>query len=291
MSGRLNFFFTEAIRSLSTNVATSVAATLSMLVALLVVGAFLFLITFLSRTADVVQDQAGRVKVFLQDTVTSQEVNALRRELEGMPEVEKVEYVSKEDALRRAKKLFDNQKDFIEQLPGNPFPASLEADLREPKTVEQVAARMDERPGVKDVKYGGETAKSVIDFASVAKAILAVLAAFLVVAGTMLVSNTIRLSIFARRREIEVMKLVGASNMFVRLPFMIEGFLCGLAAAVGAVLLMSAIGGFADPMLSKFNISGTVNVPELSIFAALLVMGVLLGGVGSGMTIRRYLRV
>jgi cell division transport system permease protein len=292
MGARLNFFFTEAIRSLSTNVATSVAATLSMLVALLVVGAFLIFISFLNKTADTVQDQAGRVKVFLQETATDADINALNKELTGMPEVKKVIYVNKEDALARAKKLFGGEdSDLIKNLPGNPFPRSLEADLRNPAKVKEVANRMDERPGVKEVTYGGKTTETVISFASAAKVILAVLAVFLIIAGTMLVSNTIRLSIFARRREIEVMKLVGASNMFVRLPFMIEGFLCGVAAAVGAILLISAIGGFAEPMLRKFRISGAVHVPELSIFAMLLVMGIILGGVGSGMTIRKYLRV
>src|SRR5690606_18834684 len=147
--------------------------------------------------------------------------------------------ISKDDALRRARRMFKENPDIVDNLPSNPFPASVEARLNDPREVESIARRMEGDAGVDEVKFGGEETKKVVRGATWVSTFVLAIGAFLVVAATMLVANTIRLSIFARRREIEVMKLVGASNSFVRLPFMIEGFLCGVAAAVGAIAVMA----------------------------------------------------
>jgi cell division transport system permease protein len=292
MSSRFNFFFTEALRSLSTNVATSVAATLSMLVALLVVGVCAIVLTFVYGQAKDVATDAGRVKVFLKETATETQVNALRGQFEGMSEVKSVEYVSKEDALVRARKLFEDNEEMLKNLPGNPFPASVEARLDEPKLAESVAKRMEGQAGVDDVEFGGEDAKKVVRGATWVSGFMLVLGIFLVGAATMLVANTIRLSIFARRREIEVMKLVGASNSFVRLPFMIEGFLCGLAASLGAIAIIGLTAQLIGDLVAKINVGGGGSTVSLAlVFLALLGMGIFLGGFGSGLTIRKYLRV
>ena len=291
MSTRLNFFFTEALRSLSTNLATSVAATLSMLTALLVVGLFMIIVSIVVGESNRLGNDAGVVKVFLQETASEQDVNALRTQLERMGEVEAVTYVSKADALVKAKKLFKDNPEVVKNLPGNPFPASLNADLKDPKKVEVVANRMKGGQGVDDVSFGGDLTKKVIRGASFVSGFMLLLGLGLVIAATLLVSNTIRLSIFARRRDIEVMKLVGASNMFVRLPFVIEGFLCGLAAAVGAVLVLFFTKKLLGSVVENLGFGTSVETPVALIFLGLIAMGVLLGGFGSGMTIRKYLRV
>lgn len=290
MSSRVNFFFTEAIRSLSTNIATSVAATLSMLVALLLVGVFGMSLFVLRGEADTAQKEAGLVKVFLQETATEEDVNALRQRLDNMPEVESVTYVSKEDAYKEAEKIFKDSPEMMENLTGNPFPASLRAKLKDPRDVDEVAARMKGDTGVDEVKYGGQEARKVIHGARYLSIGMLVLAVFLVAAATMLVANTIRLSIFARRREIEVMKLVGASNSFVRLPFMIEGFLCGLFAAVAAIGIMFVVMALLGDALGKYNFTSQ-EAPTGPVFLGVLAMGVVLGTFGSGITIRKYLRV
>lgn len=290
MSTRLNFFFTEAIRSLSTNVATSVAATLSMLVALLLVGVFGMSLIILRGEADTAQKDAGQVKVFLQETATEQDVNALRSRMENMSEVQSVVYINKEDALKEAKVIFKDSPEILENLTGNPFPASLRAKLKDPRDVDEVAGRMKGDTGVDDVKYGGQEARKVIHGARYLSIGMLVLAVFLVVAATMLVANTIRLSIFARRREIEVMKLVGASNSFVRLPFMIEGFLCGLFAAVAAISIIWLGTALLGGALEEYNFTNQ-DAPTNTVFLGVLGMGIVLGTLGSGMTIRKYLRV
>lgn len=290
MSTRLNFFFTEAIRSLTTNVATTVAAILTTLFALAIVGGFLALFYVANQQAQVQAEDLGRVKVFLLETASESEVNALRGELENMNEVKSVTYVSKDDALVRAREIFKDDPEILKNLPGNPFPASLEAKLHDPSKVREVASRFEKRPGVDETEYGGEKIEQWIERLNAIKALVAIAALLLVITATLLVANTIRLSIFARRREIEVMKLVGASNSFVRLPFMIEGFLCGLAGAIGAVLLIAVMHKAFEPFLAPLTTSGQ-DVPEFLGLLILLGMGVVLGGLGSGLTIRRFLRV
>ena len=291
MKGRLNFAFSEAVRSLSTNIATTAAATLTMFVALVVVGVFFVVLFVFQDFASTAEDQVGEVEVFLQSTATDKDVNALRSELEGAQYVESVTYVSEADALAHAKEIFKDNPRILENLAGNPFPPSLKAKLSDSSKAELVAQRMKGKPGVASVEDGGKEGKQIGAFARLVQWGSLVVAIFLTIAATALVANTIRLSIFARRREIEVMKLVGASNSFVRVPFMIEGLLCGVFAAVGAIVVLQVLGTFAGRVARQFNPINDIDVPVLGICAILLTMGMVLGAFGSGITIRRFLRI
>lgn len=295
MSSRFKFFFTEALRSLTTNVATSAAATLTMILALLVVGSILIMLGSVHAEANNIAQDASTVKVFLAETATEDQVNNLRNQLTKMPEVKNVVYISKEDALKRARKMFKDNESVLTNLPGNPFPASLEADLKAPDKAPYVGRQMEGQPGVqvKDgVSWGGKDAERVVSVVRNVSIVLLVIGVGLVVAATLLVSNTIRLSIFARRREIEVMKLVGASNSFVRLPFMIEGFLTGLFAAVITVLLLMVGAVLMKPVWKSLHLASSAQdfSPNM-VLLGLVLMGCALGSLGSGITIRRYLRI
>jgi cell division transport system permease protein len=295
MSSRFKFFFTEALRSLTTNVATSLAATLTMILALLVVGAILIMLGSVQSEATSVAKDASIVKVFLAETATEEQVNDLRDQLTKMGEVKTVLYVSKEDAYKRAQEIWKDNPDVLKNLTTNPFPASLEATLKDPTKAPFVGKQMEGQPGVqvKDgVNWGGKDAERVVAVVRTVSLIMLGIGIGLIVAATLLVSNTIRLSIFARRREIEVMKLVGASNSFVRLPFMIEGFLTGLFAAVITVLLLVVGGVLLEPVWEVLRISdGASKFNADYVLLGLIGMGCVLGSIGSGITIRRYLRV
>ncbi|MEO6867339.1 MAG: permease-like cell division protein FtsX [Gaiellales bacterium] len=295
MRSRMGFYFSEALRSLSTNKATSMAAVIAMLVALLIVG--ITAVGFLKARAEGqrIQKDAGVVHVFLTETVTDSEVNALKMVLGKDTNVDKVQFVSKADALARAKDLFKDSPGVMENLPGNPFPASLDATLKDPTKMDAVAKTMKGQPGVDDVGTGGEKAEKAINVIQLATGIFFAIGIGILIAATVLVANTIRLSIYSRRREIEVMKLVGASNSFVRMPFMIEGFLCGVFASVlamGAVLgsvklLSSQLSGFLE---SDGIGSTTGDVPLSMIALGLFVLGITLGMFGSASSMRKYLR-
>lgn len=295
MRSRMSFYFSEALRSLSTNKATSLAAVIAMLVALLIVG--ITAVGFLKARAEGqrIQQEAGIVHVFLTETVTTEEVNALTLDLQRNPNVESVQFVSKADALKRAKELFKDSPGVMENLPGNPFPASLDAKLVDPTRMDEVARSMEGQPGVDDVGTGGEKAERAISVIQIGTGIFFAIGVGILIAATVLVANTIRLSIYSRRREIEVMKLVGASNSFVRMPFMIEGFLCGVFASVLAMVAVFASVKLLSNTLSTLMESDGLgaaggDVPLGMIALGLFVLGITLGMFGSATSMRKYLR-
>ncbi|MCW2959939.1 MAG: cell division protein [Thermoleophilia bacterium] len=295
MRTRINFYMSEALRSLSTNKATSIAAVIAMLVALLIVG--ITAVGFLKARAagDSIQRDASTVNVFLEETVTDAQINALTASLDRDPNVSNVTFVTKEAALERARKIFKESPDVIKNLPGNPFPASLEATLTNPKSMDAVAKGVRDQAGVAEVKTGGENARRAINVAQWATGVFFAIGIGILVAATVLVANTIRLSIYSRRREIEVMKLVGASNSFVRMPFMIEGLLCGIFASLLAMATVYGLvtflsGKFSDLLDSNPLDSGGGDVPLALISFGLLVLGITLGMFGSATSMRKYLR-
>jgi cell division transport system permease protein len=187
--------------------------------------------------------------------------------------------------------------DEVGALPTNPFPDALTVVPKKGDDVEKVAALFSADPavGVDKVDYGKKTTHKVLRLAHVIEAFFIVAVVLLLAASTLLIANTIRLSIFSRRREIEVMKLVGATNWFVRGPFMLEGVLCGLAGAIGAVILLMVGKEIALPSLlhtGPLNAGSDVQALGFTLNALILIgTGLLLGAAGSGLTIRRFLQV
>lgn len=295
MRSRMGFYFSEALRSLSTNKATSLAAVVAMLVALLIVGITAVGFTKARAEGRRIQQDASIVKVFLTETATDDEVSALTLDLQRNGDVASVQYVSKADALKRAKEMFKDSPGVIDNLPGNPFPRSLDAKLKDPTRMESVARTMRGQPGVDDVGTGGEKAEKAIAVIQVGTGIFFAIGVGILIAATVLVANTIRLSIYSRRREIEVMKLVGASNSFVRMPFMIEGFLCGVFASVLAMLAVYAsvevLSSTVGDLISSDGLGATgAEVPMPLIASGLFILGVTLGMFGSATSMRKYLR-
>jgi cell division transport system permease protein len=295
MRTRFSFYFSEAMRSLSTNKATSFAAVVAMLVALLIVGiTSVFFLKARAEGQNIAKD-AGIVKVFLTPNITDEQFNALKSTLERNPNVEKVDFITKEAALKRAKSMFKNTPGVIQNLAGNPFPASLEAKLRDPSRMDEAAKTMKGQPGVDSVSTGGETAKKAINVIRWITVVFFAIGLGILIAATVLVANTIRLSIYSRRREIEVMKLVGASNGFVRMPFMIEGFLCGIFAAliamVSVVLVVKLLGNSLKDTLHTDTLgAASGDVPLGMIALGLVVLGTLLGMIASASSMRKYLK-
>ncbi|MBC7462547.1 MAG: ABC transporter permease [Thermoleophilia bacterium] len=296
MRTRMNFYFSEAVRSLATNKATSIAAVVAMFVALLIVGAAAVGFVKMRAQSAAIQQDASMVKVFLKGNITPPQMNTLQAAMSGDRGISKVEYVNKDEALRRAKKLFEKNPGIMDNLAGNPFPASLEATLRDPKQMSSVASAYRGEPGVKEVKTGGAEARRAITILQWATAVFFAVGIGILIAATVLVSNTIRLSIYSRRREIEVMKLVGASNSFVRMPFMIEGFVCGVVASL---LAMAAVVGLVkllahtlQSLLGNSTTIGTADggAPIGLIALGLLALGIALGMFGSASSMRKYLK-
>jgi cell division transport system permease protein len=293
VSTRFRFYIGEAVRSLRANLATTLAATVTVLIVMFFLGVFVALGSYLYAKVDQVRSET-KVSVYLKDDALNRQVGQLEVRLRQNPDVKSVVYLSKAAALASMKKQLGKDNNVFKQLPVNPLPASIEVHLHDPNQAKAVAATVRGRPGVDSVNYGGKTADRVLRVGATIEAVVGGLILILAIAAVLLIANTIRLSIHSRRREIEVMKLVGATNWFVRLPFIIEGMLCGLVgAAIAIVLLYASYVGLLREWIQGSDLSSS-QVQAISFWllgALLLVAGTGLGAVGSGLTLRRYLRV
>ena len=290
--------FSEALNSIKANASTTVAATMTVLIGMFLLGLFIALGTWVLSWSDQAEKKL-LVKVFFCTPLTCgaeatpKQIEAVRVRLLSMAEVDarKVNFVSKDQAIARMEK---SNPELVQNLSTNPLPHAFEVTPRRAEDVSVIAERIEraQLPGVEKVSYAKEVADRILRVASVISAIFLIAVIVLVAASTLLIANTIRLSIFARRREIEVMKLVGATNWFVRGPFMIEGLLCGLAGSLVAILLLVLGKELALPaILVRIDDSGVGAIGFFWNALILLGVGLALGALGSGLTLRRFLRV
>jgi cell division transport system permease protein len=288
---RLRLVVSEAVRSIGANVSTSFAATMTVLIGMFLLGLFIALGSWVVSWSDHVKNQL-EVKVFFVDDVKPKQVDAVRIYLEKDDRVREFQFVSKVEALERMKKRYP---ELTANLPSNPLPASYEVLPKEAEQVKEISAdlRAQKFAGVERVKDGQQTSRRILQVARVIEVVFLVAVVVLLVASILLIANTIRLSIFARRREIEVMKLVGATNWFVRGPFMVEGLLTGAVGAVAAILLLMLGRELALPaILGHVDTSSDVQALAFSAIALiLLLVGLSVGAIGSGLTLRKHLKV
>jgi cell division transport system permease protein len=288
---RTKTFIGEALASIRTNLSTTLAATMTVLIGMFLLGLFITLGTWmLSYTSDLKKQIV--VNVYFDRDASVREINAAALHLRSMQAVRKLDFVSKDEALRIMK---DRYPKLTNTLASNPFPASFKVTPRRAEDKETIAdaVRSGGWAGVSSVRTGKNKSDRVLQVARIVGVIVLIGAVILLLASTMLIANTIRLSIFSRRREIEVMKLVGATNWFVRGPFMLEGLLCGLMGSLAAVILLVVGKEIALPaILGQVDSGSDAQALAFPLTALiLLATGLLLGAAGSGLTIRRFLKV
>ena len=281
----------EAVRSIGANVSTTVAATMTVLIGMFLLGLFIAFATYAHSWSDHVKDELV-VKVFFDRETAARNVEAVRVKLESDSRVREIKFVSADKALENMRETRPDL--FATDLPYNPLGHAYTVIPNRAEDTEAIAASLKPHPtGVHNVTYGEEKAKRILKVANVINSIFLLAGLILLAASTILIANTIRLSIFSRRREIEVMKLVGATNWFVRGPFMLEGLLCGLVGSLLAVILLFLSKEVALPSIIPRLDSGP-GVQAISFWANALILlgiGLLLGAAGSGLTLRRFLRV
>jgi cell division transport system permease protein len=290
---RARLLFSEAFRSIGANLSTTFASAVSVLVGMFLIGVFIGIGTWLVSWSDE-KKQELTVHVYIQDTATTKQINELRVFLESDQRVKPggVTFISKADAFRIMQR---KAPELTENVASNPLPASFDVL---PKRGEETAAlatdvKSAKLAAVESVRHGEEVSRRILQIARAIQIVFLIVVLVLLGASTILISNTIRLSIFARRREIEVMKLVGATNWFVRGPFMLEGVLTGLAGSLAAVLLLFLGREIAVPaIVGHIQDDPDVQALAFSYTAALLVLvGLGIGALGSGLTLRRFLKV
>jgi cell division transport system permease protein len=293
---RLGFFLREALRGLRRSSAPALAALLTVLLTALVLGVFIPIVQATTGTANEVR---GRVvlDVYVKADASPADRSEVQRTLEGTANVKSVEFISKNEALEELGRKIETDE-AIELLGTNPLPDLFRVTPEDPDRLDVIEDSLmaGGRPalaGIDDVKNReGETDK-ILSATGLVKALAAGLAALLVFASIALVANTIRLSIFARRREVEVMKLVGATNWFIRWPFVIEGVIVGFLGGLLAVLLLAiAKQTFIDPLSDDFALLAAPDTIDFPLLVALLMVAcVAVSALGSGLTLRRFLKV
>ena len=307
---RFRLIVAEAVRSLGANLSTTFAATTTVLIGMFMLGLVVGLGSWALSLSHHYKSQL-LVNVYFCTTnrcdsgeATSKEMNDVHNLLVSLPQVKEVRFVSKEAALKLEQK---KHPELTQGLAGNPFPNAYKVIPKRGEDVEAISTKLEPTPkGVEAIcppppgskaartPTGENCSRITHRVLSVANYLwIVVLIAFIVlmISSTLLVANTIRLSIFSRRREIEVMKLVGATNWFVRGPFMIEGLLCGLAGAVAAVVLLVLGRAVFMPLIHLTSASDVHAWPFGLHVLIVLGAGLLLGAAGSGLTIRRFLQV
>jgi cell division transport system permease protein len=295
---RFGFFLKEALRGLRRSSAPALAALLTVLLTALVLGVFIPIVQATTGTANEVRGRVV-VDVYVKRDATLADRAELREALQGTQNVKSVDFISKDEALARAKE--KNPKAFeegAELLGGNPLPDSFRVTPEDPDRIDAIVSRLElggasALSAVDEVKNREEETDKILSATGLVKILTAGLAALLLFASVALIANTIRLSIFARRREVEVMKLVGATNWFIRWPFVIEGVIVGFLGGVLAVLLLTiAKETFIDPLSDRFALLAAPDTIDFPLLVVLLMLAcILVSAVGSGITLRRFLRV
>jgi cell division transport system permease protein len=301
---RIFFFLAEAFRALRRSAAPSLAAIVTVVLTTLLIGVFVPVIKASSTTNENVRSQLA-LRVFLAPDATKKQGKAVQHKIARIPHVAHTKYISKTEGLKvlRSEVGSGPLRNGLGQLKGNPLPDSINVFPDDPDNLNSIQSAITPpgpkgkqnpiSPAIESVNNGQGQANTIRTVTNAVKIILTVIAVLLLVASLMLVANTIRLSIYARRREVEVMRLVGATNWFIRWPFVIEGLIVGLSGAAVAVgMLWVGKVTIIDPLAQNFQLIdnfSTVNFATLAI--ALLAAAVVVSALGSGITLRRFLRV
>lgn len=303
---RLLFFIREAFRALRRNGAPSMAAIVTTVVTVVLLGMLVPIFQTTQAKSDEVRESL-EFRVALFDDATPAETAALKTDLEAIPHVESVELVTKRMALQELSEDLGEEKsaDLLSQLHSNPLPANFRVKADDAGNLEAVRAAVTPpgpngkpqpiSPIVQDIFDRQQESQKIEQVTGALKIVLTVITALLIVASLMLVGNTIRLSIYTRRREIEVMRLVGATRWFIRWPFMIEGVVVGFAGGLIAILILW-LGKITivDPLSDTFSFLAAQNTSTLSfpaLVAILFAAAVAVSAIGSGVTLRRFLKV
>ncbi|MBE0429753.1 MAG: ABC transporter permease [Thermoleophilia bacterium] len=361
------FFFNEAVNSLVRNWVMSIAAIVTVLVSMFILGVGTFIFINLQTATKAVKGKL-EIELFIDSSASPEEIDRLGEQIDAMPEVRELRFISKDDAMEIMRERLKGSEEMLEAVSGNPLPASYQIVLKEPEKIEAVASSLYGDPivdktvrstlademdssdnymvvsqgeGIKfdqktylrideeilrvsgdpqgdrvpvmrgqsgtetaphtasatiykvdGIKTGGETTERVLVATKYLLAGGSGFVALLAVASVLLISNTIRLSIFARRREVEIMRLVGATNSFIRWPFIIEGMTTGMLGATGALGLVLLVEYFfVKNVVTQMPFLGAETVPLLWLVGLIVGGGILLGSIGSSLALRRFLRI
>ncbi len=287
------YFIREVFFSLKRNNWMSVASIGTVAVSLFILGMFLIIVMNMNRMASSLESQV-QISVYLKDDISKQDVKDLQDDLQNMQGIASVTFVGKEKAMERFKERLGDLNFLLVALGDpNPLPDSFEVTVKQPEMVKTAAAAISNYSGVESAKYGQDVVEHLFDITRLIRIFGLALMAILAGATLFIISNTIRLTVFARRKEIAIMKYVGATDWFIRWPFLLEGIVLGCCGGVIAALaLRSAYAMIAAKIyntLAYFPLIPTY--PFLNyISLTILLSGMMIGALGSTISLKRFLK-
>ena len=288
------YFIKETYKSIRRNGFMSFASISTVAVSLLVLGMFLMIFLNTNNLSQYLENQV-QISVYMQDSATDKELASVKDKLTKMPGVVKVTQVNKQQALERFKKRLGDQEQLLNSLgKENPFPNSFEVQVDNPDRIKVLTPQIGQLPKVETAKFGQEVVEHLFQLTKILRLGGIVLVVFLAMATLFIISNTIRLTVFARRKEVIIMKYVGATDWFIRWPFLLEGMTLGFFGAVVAFVLINSIyASLLDRIHATLAFLPLLPTSPLLLYVDLFLLaaGTGIGALGSYISLRKFLRV
>lgn len=299
------YFFSESLKGFARNLSTALGSIVTIFLSLLIIGVFLIGGLVVDNIVNSVEDKVS-ITVYVSDDASQDDIDAVENYITGLDGVASIDFTTKDQALEKFKNSMTSNPEIVDQLDGqNPLPASIDVQLSDAQMVETVASQIESNETFQKIadnsddpsdslKYGQKTVDRLFTVTNYIRTIGVALVVLLIFIAFVFINNTIRLSILARRKEIAIMRLVGASNNFIRGPFLMEGALHAIIGAGLAIVLMEVLRRVALPQIQNSLPWLPINIPGSDfglIYLMLLVSGLVIGLLGSALAMRRYLKV
>lgn len=293
--GSLGYNIKQAFQQIGRNFGMSMASIFAITAMMLILGIFFVGMVNINLFTEMIKNNYDEIEVFLADDVTANQTNVMMNKVKDMPGVYSAEYRTKAEALAILRARWGENGYLLDSLGDNPLPNSILVTVDSLETADQVNAQLQDLEGVEDIRYYKETVDKLTKVTRFLQTAMLVLMAFLIIVSVVVVSNTIKLTVVARAREISIMKYIGATNWFIRGPFLVEGIIIGIISSLlAAGITYGLYWKFVDAAGTQImTILSSPLVPvsylALNLVLIFLAMGVSIGGAGSVVSMRRYL--
>ena len=288
------YFIREVCISIKRNTWMSFASIGTVAVSLFILGMFLIIVMNMNRMASMLESQV-QINVYLSDKLKGSEIDDIEDDLNKMQGIESVKYVSREEAIVRLRERLGDQKYLLDALDDkNPLPNSFEVTVKQPTMVETAAKAIERFDGVESAKYGQDVVEHLFDITRLVRIFGVLLILLLGGATVFIIANTIRLTVFARRREIAIMKYVGATDEFIRWPFVLEGIVLGcIGGLISAFVLRSFYAGVTSKVYDTLAFFPLIPQSPFMTYVSIVIvlLGMAIGAAGAWVSLKRFLKV
>lgn len=272
----------------------AIASVLTVTLSMFILGTFLALVLNMNHMASYLENQV-EMSVYLKDGLTTDQVMGVGKRLKAMPDMTEITFTNKDQAMKEFRERLGDQAAILDAVNGNPLPSSYRLSFANPSSLKAAADMAATFKEVESVQYGQDIIEQLYKVSQAIRVSGIILIVFLAGAELFIISNTIRLTVFARRREIQIMKYVGATNSFIRWPFLFEGVIIGL---IGSGIASAVLWKLYQVTLAEAASAGLLFIPFIGVYpfmlhitAALLAAGILIGALGSSISLRKYMKV